>query len=188
MSRLNPVNINRGDSSLLPSFNLELRDPLPGKSYLTIGNGGAVGGHFIFETQEGEVLLGDRIYMETSTVICRTRITIADDVVIESGVCLYDHSSHSLDYRERQRDIKTVVDDHRDGRRFVQSKDWSVVGAKAIQIHPRAWIGRNATILKGVTIGEGAIVAPFSMVIKNVAAWTMVAGNPAEPIDIVAKG
>lgn len=181
MSLIDQISVKVGDSSLLSTFNVDMRDRLDGKNYLRIGNNSIVGAQFIFESQEGEVVVGDRVYMESSTIICRTRIFIDDDVVIESGVSLYDHTSHSLDYREREKDIRSVVDDHRNGRRFVQSKDWSVVGAKAIQVCRNAWIGRNSTILKGVTIGEGAIVEPFSVVIKNVAPWTIVAGNPAEP-------
>lgn len=174
------IAVKIGDSFLLQTYNLDLRDQVDGKNYLSIGNNSIIGGQFIFETRDGNVCVGDRVFMESAQIICRTNITIADDVTIESGVCLYDHTSHSLDYREREKDVRSVVEDHRSGRRFVQSKDWSVVGAKAIQIHRSAWIGRNATILKGVTIGEGAIVAPYSLVIKNVAPWTMVAGSPAE--------
>ena len=40
-------------------------------------------------------------------------------------------------------------------------------------------IGMNCIILKGVTIGEGAIVGAGSVVTKDVPAWTVVAGNPA---------
>lgn len=43
----------------------------------------------------------------------------------------------------------------------------------------KVWIGFNAIILKGVTIGEGAIVAAGAVVTKDVPAWTVVAGNPA---------
>ncbi|MGL5685304.1 MAG: CatB-related O-acetyltransferase [Vagococcus fluvialis] len=45
-----------------------------------------------------------------------------------------------------------------------------------------AWIGMNATIMPGVTIGEGAIIAAESVVIKNVEPYTVVAGNPAKKI------
>ena len=38
----------------------------------------------------------------------------------------------------------------------------------------------NCIILKGVTIGEGAIVGAGSVVTKDVPAWTVVAGNPAK--------
>ncbi len=43
----------------------------------------------------------------------------------------------------------------------------------------KVWIGFNVIILKGVTIGEGAIVAAGAVVTKDVSAWTIVAGNPA---------
>ena len=55
---------------------------------------------------------------------------------------------------------------------------WLVV-SKPIKICSHAWIGMNVIILKGVTIGEGAIVAAGSVVTKDVAPWTIVAGNPA---------
>lgn len=45
-----------------------------------------------------------------------------------------------------------------------------------------AWIGMGATIMPGVTIGEGAIIAAESVVIKDVEPYTVVAGNPAKPI------
>ncbi|BAK20564.1 CatB-related O-acetyltransferase [Melissococcus plutonius] len=45
-----------------------------------------------------------------------------------------------------------------------------------------AWIGMNAMIMPGVTIGEGAIVAAGSMVVKDVAPYTIVGGNPAKVI------
>jgi acetyltransferase-like isoleucine patch superfamily enzyme len=45
-----------------------------------------------------------------------------------------------------------------------------------------AWIGYNATILKGVTVGRGAIVASSSVVTEDVSDLTVVAGNPARPM------
>ncbi|GAA0743497.1 CatB-related O-acetyltransferase [Gaetbulibacter jejuensis] len=44
------------------------------------------------------------------------------------------------------------------------------------------WIGHNATIMPGVTIGDGAIIATKAVVAKNVEPYTIVGGNPAEPI------
>lgn len=44
------------------------------------------------------------------------------------------------------------------------------------------WIGVNATILKGVTIGEGAIVAAGAIVTKDVPPYSIVGGNPARVI------
>jgi virginiamycin A acetyltransferase len=44
------------------------------------------------------------------------------------------------------------------------------------------WIGHNATIVAGVTIGDGAIIATNSTVVKDVAPYTIVGGNPAQVI------
>lgn len=51
-----------------------------------------------------------------------------------------------------------------------------------ISIHSYAWIGGRSTILQGVTIGEGAVVAAGSVVTKDVPAYTVVAGVPAKVI------
>ena len=42
------------------------------------------------------------------------------------------------------------------------------------------WIGINATIMSGVTIGDGAVIAANSHVVKNVEAYSIVGGNPAK--------
>lgn len=44
------------------------------------------------------------------------------------------------------------------------------------------WIGYNATIMAGVTVGDGAIIATNSTVVKDVAPYTIVGGNPATAI------
>jgi acetyltransferase-like isoleucine patch superfamily enzyme len=44
------------------------------------------------------------------------------------------------------------------------------------------WIGRNVTIMSGVHIGDGAVIACNSHVVKNVAPYTIVGGNPAKMI------
>jgi virginiamycin A acetyltransferase len=55
------------------------------------------------------------------------------------------------------------------------------------------WIGYNSTIMPGITIGDGAIIATNSTVIKDVAPYTIVGGNPALEIkkrfsqDIIAR-
>ncbi|TDY11368.1 CatB-related O-acetyltransferase [Meridianimaribacter flavus] len=44
------------------------------------------------------------------------------------------------------------------------------------------WIGHDATIMPGVTIGDGAIIATKAVVTKSVEPYTIVGGNPAKPI------
>lgn len=51
-----------------------------------------------------------------------------------------------------------------------------------INIGNDVWIGYNATIMTGVTIGDGAIIATNSTVIKDVEPYSIVAGNPAKEI------
>lgn len=53
---------------------------------------------------------------------------------------------------------------------------------KPIIIHDDVWIGANATVLPGVEIGEGAVIAAGAVVTKNVPAKSVVAGMPARVI------
>ena len=61
------------------------------------------------------------------------------------------------------------------------------VSKGAIQIGNDVWIGTGSTILTGVTIGDGAIIAANSVVTKDVPDWTIVAGNPAKIIREIPK-
>jgi acetyltransferase-like isoleucine patch superfamily enzyme len=54
--------------------------------------------------------------------------------------------------------------------------------AKDILIEPHVWVGLNAMILKGVTIGFGSIIGARSVVTRNVPRKTAVAGSPARVI------
>lgn len=55
-------------------------------------------------------------------------------------------------------------------------------------IRKGASVGSGATILAGITVGEGAIVGAGSVVTKDVAPWTIVAGNPARVLRPIEKG
>lgn len=54
------------------------------------------------------------------------------------------------------------------------------IGKEDTVIGDGAWIGMRAMIMPGITIGEGAIIASGAVVTKNVAPYTIVAGNPAQ--------
>ena len=54
--------------------------------------------------------------------------------------------------------------------------------AASIVVESGVYIGGNSTIRYGVTIGVGAVVAAGSVVVKDVAAWTIVGGVPAKYI------
>ena len=58
----------------------------------------------------------------------------------------------------------------------------------AVRLGDNVWLGSNVTILPGVSIGDGAIVAAGAVVTKDVAAMTIVGGNPARKIrDVPAE-
>lgn len=54
--------------------------------------------------------------------------------------------------------------------------------SKSVYISNDVWIGANAVILPGVTIGEGAVVAAGAIVSHDVPAWTIVGGVPSKTI------
>ena len=64
-------------------------------------------------------------------------------------------------------------------------KDLQIIKCKPVTIKKEAWIGANVTILPGVTVGEGAVVGSASVVTKDVAAHTVVAGNTAKIIKMI---
>ncbi len=93
--------------------------------------------------------------------------------MISLGVTIADHDGHATEFAKRSGDVLDWL---------AGKKDMSIVPMKEISIGNKVWIGFDASILKGVTIGEGAIVAACSVVTKNVPPWTLVAGNPAKEI------
>ena len=56
---------------------------------------------------------------------------------------------------------------------------------RPVRIGDKVWVGANATILPGVTIGDGAIVAAGAVVTKDVAPRTVVGGVPAKVIKTI---
>lgn len=173
--------LNTDKSSIfLSGFSIRVDNPLKGKKYVLVGRDSIINGTFIFESKDGEISIGNHSYIGGGMFISHRRIMIGNNVTIAWGGTIYDHDSHSLNYLDRRRDIDDELDCIRSGKNFIANKEWSNVSSKPIIICDDVWIGMNVTILKGVTIGEGAIVAACSVVTKDVPAWTVVAGNPAK--------
>lgn len=135
----------------------------------------------IFETNTGHVSIGNGCYIGSVKFISAESIKIGNWVTMAWGITVYDHNSHSLDYRERINDQKQQLADWGSGN-FIKNKNWAVVDKKAVSIGDYVWVGFDAVVLKGVTIGEGAVVAARSVVTKDVEPWTVVAGNPARVV------
>jgi len=111
------------------------------------------------EIQKG-VRIGKRVKISSHTFICEG-VTVEDYVFIGHGVMFIN------DRYPRAANP--------DGSLQTEA-DWQVVPTI---IRRGASIGSNATILCGVTVGEGAIVGAGSVVTRDVAPFTVVAGNPA---------
>lgn len=173
-------NISVDKSTILLKSSTFRFDGKKKKNIVKIGENTMLGCSIIFESDEGQVTIGNNTFINAGTsLISRNSISIGNDVTIAWGCTIYDHNSHSLDYKERQKDIQRQNDDYRNGRNFIESKDWSVVKSKPIIIEDNVWIGFDSVILAGVTIGEGAVVGARSVVRQDVEPWTVVVGNPA---------
>jgi acetyltransferase-like isoleucine patch superfamily enzyme len=174
----NMVSCNKS-TILHKSFRLDLRQK-NNVLRIKIGKNNNLACNLILESDEGFIQIGNKCFINGGTdIISRSSIVIGDFVTIAWNVTIYDHDSHSLNHLERRNDIEQQLLDNRTGD-FIKNKLWTVVSTRPIIIGNDVWIGMNATILKGVTIGDGAIIAAGAVVTKNVEAWTIVAGNPAK--------
>jgi galactoside O-acetyltransferase len=140
---------------------------------LEIGENSIVHAKLAFQRPGAKIKIGNKTFIGKSHLVTAYSIVIGNDVLISWGVSIVDHNSHSLLYSERSQDVL----DWQQGK-----KNWSNVTSKEIHVCDKAWIGFNSIILKGVTVGEGAIVAAGSVVTKDVPSWTIVGGNPAKVI------
>lgn len=144
-----------------------------------IGSNCIVHARIDLDSATGEVTIGNRVYIGASHIICHTRVDIGDDAIISWDVTIVDHDSHSLDAATRRDDVM-----HWGGGR----KSWSGVNISPVTIGRHSWIGFGATILKGVTVGEGAVVGAKSVVTRDVPPRCLVAGNPARIIRTLSDG
>lgn len=174
-------------SILGDAFGIDIREPLAGRKYIKIGNNSIVNGNFVFETKSGYVSIGDRVYIGGGSFISKEKITIEDDVIIAWGCTVYDHNSHSVYWDKRKNDVLQTYKDMTEEKNPIKNKDWRYVNSKEIIIRKRAWIGFDVTILKGVTIGEGAVVGAKSVITKDVPPYTVVGGNPARVLKTLDK-
>jgi acetyltransferase-like isoleucine patch superfamily enzyme len=143
-----------------------------------IGDASIMRSNVVFDKAHASLSIGDRCFIGKGLMSIAESLVIGNDVMISWGVTITDHNSHSLKFSERQSD---VLNWHKGG------KDWSTVKNQNVVIEDKAWIGFNAILLKGIKIGEGAIVAAGSVVSKDVPAYTIVAGNPATMVRKLAS-
>lgn len=180
-ARINADKISMGNTVLDKSFRVAFNAPRTGLA-VQIGNESMLRNNIIFESDEGMVSIGDRTFINGGTsIICRSKVHIGNDVTIAWGCMIYDHDSHSLSYADRLDDHRQQMLDWQHGN-MISNKDWSTVRSAPIHIGDHAWLGFDVTVLKGVTIGEGAVIGAKSVVTRDIPAWCVAAGNPARVV------
>lgn len=133
-------------------------------SKLTIGgkNNGRVligYGSCIQVGENAELHIGDTFINREVKIICNKELTIGDNCIMAMGV---------------------VIRDNDGGNHQILSPEYT--NAKPVKIGNHVWLGENSMVLKGVTIGDGAVVAASSVVTKDVPPRCLVAGTPAKVI------
>lgn len=141
---------------------------------IRIGRNTHIRGRLLVFSYGGEILIGDDCYIGENTYIwSASKVEIGNGVLISHNCNIIDTNSHELNYQERVESYrKMLIEGH--------PKQKPNVISAPIVIEDYAWLSFNVTVLKGVRIGKGAIIAAGSVVTKDVESFTMVAGNPAK--------
>jgi acetyltransferase-like isoleucine patch superfamily enzyme len=146
-----------------------------------VGMGTHVRGMLHIFRYGGEIKIGCNCYIgDHSRIWSGEKVTIGNYVQISHNVNIIDTTAHEFDANERaERYIE-----------LVNNGPWEKKGnvlTSPIIIGDYAWVSFNASILRGVSIGEGAIVGACSVVTKDVPPYTLVAGNPARVIKTLIR-
>lgn len=129
-------------------------------------------------TEENALIeIGDYCYISNAALVCSEHIKLGSHVFVAAGVTIADSDFHPIEPAVRMADTVAIspLGNHRHR---------PPIRSKPVIIESGVWIGFGATILKGVYIGEDAVIYPGSVVLSNVPAGSTVAGNPAKVITI----
>jgi len=158
-----------GKNSLIAS-NVTLLTP----QNISIGDNSSIMRHCILETcqlstnQKPQLTIGNNVSIgEFTHITCANRITIGNNVLTGRFVLITDNA-HGKNADKKELEVPPL-------QRTIYSK-------AQIEIEDNVWIGDKATILAGVRIGRGAIIAANAVVTHNVAPYSVVAGVPAVEI------
>lgn len=114
----------------------------------------------------GHISIGNNSGLSSTVIVSESSVTIGKNVLIGVNTSIIDTDFHPVDAVQRRIP-------HTHGK------------TSPITIGDDVFIGMNSIILKGVTIGKGAVIAANSVVTKSIPANTMVGGNPAKVIRIL---
>lgn len=115
-----------------------------------------------------KIVIGNNVGISGAVICAHRQITIKNNVLIGVGARIYDTDFHPIDKMNRR------------------ANDQESVCVAPVMIEEDVWIGAYAFILKGVTIGAGAIVAAGAVVVHNVEPNTVVGGSPARELKLLS--
>jgi len=170
-----------GQNSRVEALSVQVRNSTERRPYLVIGESSYISGAYVFERGIGQITIGDETFIGSGSLfICAQEkgISIGNHVLISWGCTVSDTNAHSLDANVRRHDVADWLRSAREGKTGAY-KNWEGVKSAPIVIEDDAWLGFGVVVLKGVTIGAGAVVGARSVVTRDVAPNTVVAGNPA---------
>lgn len=107
-----------------------------------------------------QLTIGNNVGMSNSTLVCMQRVTIGDDVFIGGDCKIYDTDFHAVPAAARLQNAPPRT--------------------APVHIGSKTFIGGHSIILKGVSIGEGAVIGAGSVITKDIPPYQIWAGNPAK--------
>jgi acetyltransferase-like isoleucine patch superfamily enzyme len=125
--------------------------------------------------EAGLIEIGDYCYLANASIVCSSHIKIGSYVMIAGGVTIVDSDFHPISAAERLADSIALSP-------LGNRKKRPPIKTRPVVIEDDVWIGYNATILKGVRVGEGTVIEPGAVVLHDVPGGSIVAGNPARII------
>lgn len=136
---------------------------------IQIGGSTKIRGHLVTFGHGGKIIIGEHCYIGEGTKIWSAKsISIGNRVLIAHNVNIHDNISHPLDSHQRHLDYLHISK--------IGFKSENNLREKEIVIEDDVWIGFNCVILKGVTIGKGAIIGANTVLTKDVPPYTVIAG------------
>ncbi len=122
---------------------------------------------------KGIISIGDCSYIgQNSRIWALKSVSIGKRVLISHNVFIVDNLTHPMDSQMRHQQYMAKF-----GFPFPTSIN---LEEEEIIIEDDVWIAANVIILSGVHIGKGAVIGAGSVITKNIAAGSVVAGNPAK--------
>jgi chloramphenicol O-acetyltransferase type B len=128
-----------------------------------------------FRSVGRQVRLGRRLFILPQKVTLGHNCYIGAGSYLDGDITVGDHSMLA-------NNVAIVGGDHAFSTPGVMMRDGGREEWLPTILGKDVWIGHGAVILNGVSVGNGAIVAAGSVVTKDVAAFSVVAGNPARHI------